>query len=142
MPVKGVVKTYKLTYEDVDVMHAVFDKNTASNHWSINAKLLKEYMEHFGPKAEQLDISGESERATFMSYTEKLLDGIGRFSKNNVVSSAANKSVEVLKQPLHTAVSMNTLEFEEFTVDEGLHITVNLKDFKVLHFAFIHLKQS
>ena len=63
-------------------MHAVFDKTTASNNWTINAKLLKEYMEHFGPKAEQLDISREGERATLMSYTEKLLDGIGRFSRN------------------------------------------------------------
>lgn len=83
MLIQGVIKTYKLMYEDVDIIHAVFDKTTASNHWSINAKLLKEYMEHFGPKAEQLDISGEGERATLMSYTEKLLDGIGRFSKQS-----------------------------------------------------------
>ncbi|KAF8451286.1 Rad9-domain-containing protein [Terfezia claveryi] len=115
----GVVKTYKLTYEDVDIMHAVFDKNAVANRWVMNAKLLKEHMEHFGPKAEQLDISGENGRATFTSYTEKLMDGI-----------------EILKQPLHTAVSMDTAEFEEFTVEEGLHITINLKDFKaIIHHA-------
>ncbi|KAF8469708.1 Rad9-domain-containing protein [Kalaharituber pfeilii] len=111
----GVVKTYKLTYEDVDVVHAIFDKNVAENHWAINAKLLKEYVEHFGPKAEQLNISGEDGRATLTSYTEKLMDGI-----------------EILKQPLHTAVSMDTVDFEEFTVEEGLHITINLKDFKAI----------
>jgi len=71
------VKTYKLTYEDVDVMHAVFDKNAVANRWVMNAKLLKENMEHFGPKAEQLDISGDGGLATFTSYTEKLMDGIG-----------------------------------------------------------------
>lgn len=27
---------------------------------------------------------------------------------------------------------MDTVEFEDFNVEEGLHITVNLKDFKVL----------
>lgn len=75
--VKGVVKTYKLVYEDVDVMHAVFDKNATDNRWTMSSKLLKEYIEHFGPKAEQLDISGDGRRATMTSYTEKLMDGIG-----------------------------------------------------------------
>jgi len=28
---------------------------------------------------------------------------------------------------------MDTVEFEEFTVEEGLHITINLKDFKVYY---------
>lgn len=74
---KGVVKTYKLVYEDVDVMHAVFDKNATDNRWTMSSKLLKEYIEHFGPKAEQLDISGDGRRATMTSYTEKLMDGIG-----------------------------------------------------------------
>ena len=75
------MKTYKLTYEDVDVMHAVFDKNAVANRWVMNAKLLKEYMEHFGPRADQLDISGDNGRATFTSYTEKLMDGIGILPK-------------------------------------------------------------
>ena len=60
-------------------MRAVFDKNTAGNRWVMSAKLLKEYMEHFGPKAEQLDIFREDMRATMTSYTEKLMDGIGNF---------------------------------------------------------------
>ncbi|KAI5794345.1 DNA repair protein RAD9 [Peziza echinospora] len=115
----GVVKTYKLTYEDAEVLNAVFDKTTANNRWKINSKLLREYMEHFGPKAEQLDISGEGVQATLTSYTEKLMDG-----------------TEILKQPLHTAVTMDTAEYEEFSVEEGLHITINLKDFKaVIHHA-------
>lgn len=47
----------------------------------MNAKLLKEYMEHFGPKAEQLDISRKDTRATLTSYTEKLMDGIGKLDQ-------------------------------------------------------------
>ena len=39
--------------------------------------------------------------------------------------------LEILKQPLHTAVTMETVEFEEFSVEEALHITISLKDFKV-----------
>ena len=60
---------------------------------------------------------------------------------NKVTSYAANKKVEILKQPLHTAVSMNTLEFEEFAVDEGLHITINLKDFKVPHLLSLTIQR-
>lgn len=75
----GVLKTYKLTYEEVDVMHAIFDKDLARNRWCIKSRLLREYMEHFGAKAEQLDISSESGRAAFTSFTEKLVDGKGLF---------------------------------------------------------------
>lgn len=73
------MKTYKLNYEDADIMNAIFNKASAPNHWRMNARLLKEHMEHFGPKAEQLDIFGEDGRATFTSFTEKLMDGIGRY---------------------------------------------------------------
>ena len=72
-----VLKTYRLTYEEVDVMHAVFDKDTARNMWVVKGRLLREFMEHFGPKAEQLDISSENGRAAFTSFTEKLVDGKG-----------------------------------------------------------------
>ena len=72
-----VLKTYRLTYEEVDVMRAVFDRDAARNMWVVKGRLLKEFMEHFGPKAEQLDISSENGRAAFTSFTEKLVDGKG-----------------------------------------------------------------
>ena len=77
MGLPGVLKTYKLTYESTEVMHAVFDSTTAPNRWSISSRLLKDFVEHFGPKTEQLDIYSENGRATFTSYTEKIMDGKG-----------------------------------------------------------------
>ena len=77
MPLTGVIKTYRLTYESIDVMHALFDKRSASNVWKISAKMLREFSEHFGPKTEQLDVYSENGRATFTCYTEKILDGKG-----------------------------------------------------------------
>ena len=74
----GVVKTYKLTYESVEVMHALFDKSTATNHWTLSSTTLKEFIEHFGPKTEQLDMFVDGSRASFTSYTEKIMDGKGR----------------------------------------------------------------
>jgi cell cycle checkpoint control protein RAD9A len=39
---------------------------------------------------------------------------------------------EVLKQPLHTSIAIDTLEFSDFTVEERLHIVVSVKDFKAI----------
>jgi cell cycle checkpoint control protein RAD9A len=109
-----VVKTYKLTYEDVEILHAVFNRDTATARWRLGSSLLKEYMEHFSAKAEKLAISSAASegRATFTSFTEKLVDG-----------------KDTLKQPLHTNVSLDIGNFEEFSVDDGVRVGVSLKDF-------------
>ena len=75
--VSGVVKTYRLTYEDAEGIYVQFDREGASNHWQIESGMLKEYIEHFGPKADQLDICVEEDRAIFTSFTEKLMNGDG-----------------------------------------------------------------
>jgi cell cycle checkpoint control protein RAD9A len=118
---QGVIKTYKLTYEAVDVMHALFDRNVAKNRWSMHSSAVKEYVEYFGTKTEMLDIfagDGEDGRVVFKSYTEKISNG-----------------KEILKHPLVTAVAVNTSDFEEFNVQPGMHIIISVKDFKaiVLH---------
>lgn len=113
---QGVIKTYKLTYEAVEVMHALFDRNVAKNRWSMHASAMKEYTEYFGTKTEMLDIfAGEDGRAVFKSYTEKISNG-----------------KEILKHPLVTAVAVNTSDFEEFNVQPGLHIIISVKDFKAI----------
>jgi cell cycle checkpoint control protein RAD9A len=67
------VKTYKLTYEAVDIMHALFDKQSAVNQWTINSSFLREHLDFFSPKVEQLDICYEKDRITFLSYTNKVV---------------------------------------------------------------------
>jgi cell cycle checkpoint control protein RAD9A len=112
----GVIKTYKLTYEAVDVMHALFDRNTARNRWSMHSSAMREYIEYFGTKTEMLDIfSGEDGHAVFKSYTDKVLNG-----------------AEILKHPLQTAVAVNTTDFDEFDVEQGLHIVISVKDFRAI----------
>jgi cell cycle checkpoint control protein RAD9A len=113
---QGVIKTYKLTYEAVDVMHALFDRNVAKNRWSMHSGALKEYTEYFGTKTEMLDIfAGEDGRCVFKSYTEKITNG-----------------KEILKHPLVTAVAVNTSDFDDFDVHPGLHIIISVKDFKAI----------
>lgn len=113
---QGVIKTYRLTYEAVEVMHALFDRNAARNRWSMHSGAMKEYIEYFGTKTEMLDIfAGDDGRAVFKSYTEKISNG-----------------KEVLKNPLATAVAVNTSDFEDFDVQAGLHIVISVKDFKAI----------
>lgn len=45
---------------------------------------------------------------------------------------SADPFVEVLKQSLQTSVAVDTLEFEEFSVPDQLHIVINVKDFKAI----------
>jgi cell cycle checkpoint control protein RAD9A len=112
----GVIKTYRLTYESVDVMHALFDRNMAKNRWSIHSSTIRDYIVYFDPKTELLDIfSGEDGRMVMKSYTEKISAG-----------------KEVLKNPLVTAVAIDTSDFEQFEVDTGLHIIISVKDFKAV----------
>lgn len=63
-------------------MAPVFDKGQAPNRWTVQARLMKEYMEHFGPKAEGLDITSNNGRAVFTSFTEKVTDGKGNVPTN------------------------------------------------------------
>ena len=75
--VAGVTKTYRLTYESVPVMHALFERSSAQNQWRSRSRLLRDIIEYFGSKTEQLDIYHEGMRVTFTSYTEKIMDGKG-----------------------------------------------------------------
>lgn len=111
----GVTKTYRLNYESVEVSHALFDRTTAPNTWRISSRLLREYVEFFSPKTEQLDILAKDGKAIFTSFTEKVMDG-----------------KELLKQPLETAISIHTEDFEDFQAEEDIHITINVKDFKAI----------
>lgn len=65
---------YELTYEATEVVHALFDSTSAVNHWATNALFLKDFSEHFSPKAEQLDIYLEDGKVTFLSFTDKIVN--------------------------------------------------------------------
>ncbi|KAL8631235.1 hypothetical protein Q9189_003080 [Teloschistes chrysophthalmus] len=110
--------TYKLTYESVKVEHALFNHNAANNKWRISANVLRSFLEYFGANTEQLAISAEDGRVAFTSYTEKIMNG-----------------KEILKHPLETSIAIDTLDFEEFSVEEKMLVAISVKDFRaiVLH---------
>ncbi|KAJ6002387.1 hypothetical protein N7451_004934 [Penicillium sp. IBT 35674x] len=113
----GVIKSYKLTYEPAAIQHAIFDPSSTTSKWSADPRYLKQIVDHFSASAEQLDLYGDDEHAVFTSFTKKLTDGD-----------------ELLKNPIHTSVAATKADFEEFSVEDNMHITINLKDFKAVVF--------
>ncbi|KAL4917314.1 Rad9-domain-containing protein [Aspergillus aurantiobrunneus] len=111
----GVIKTYKLTYETTAFQHAVFDPSQATNEWSIEPVFLKEITTHFSPSAEQLDIYSENTKVIFTSFTTKITNG-----------------KDTLRQPVHTSVAIDKKDFEHYLADDGVHVAIDLKDFKAV----------
>ncbi|KAF3146647.1 hypothetical protein TWF703_003917 [Orbilia oligospora] len=111
---QGIMKTFRLQYEEADIIHASFLKEWAVNKWAIRAGELKKWMEHFGPKTEHLEIAADDEeRVNFTSYTLKIIDG-----------------AHILKTPLQTSIELDLIEFNEFQVATDTSIAVSVKDFK------------
>jgi len=110
-----MTKTYRLTYEAAEVMHALFDKTAAAQGWRISSRVMREYVEYFGPKTEQLDLCASDGKVIFTSFTEKIQDG-----------------KQVLKQPLETVITLHTEDFDDFHMQENVHITIRVKDFKAI----------
>ena len=72
-----MTKTYRLTYESTEVMHALFDRTAATQGWKIGSRVLREYIEFFGANTEQLDLLAQEGKAIFTSFTEKIMNGKG-----------------------------------------------------------------
>jgi cell cycle checkpoint control protein RAD9A len=74
---QGVVKTYRLFYEANEIMHAAFDQLGSTNYWTASSRTLRDVVEYFPPKTDQLDWYFENGKVTFTSYTEKIQAGKG-----------------------------------------------------------------
>lgn len=113
-------------------MHAVFKPELVKSRWAISSRTLRDFIDHFAPKTEQLDIYSEDGRANFMSYTEKVISGNGKLLSASAVHIVLSINIDVLKQPLHTKIAIDTQEFSEYSVEEKLHIVISVKDFKAI----------
>ncbi|KXJ88801.1 Rad9-domain-containing protein [Microdochium bolleyi] len=120
----GITTKYRLPFEVTPPVHAKFDKDEATNSWSISSRSLRQLMDHFGPGIEYLDIHPDADQVVnFTCFTEKVSHGD-----------------EVLKKPLHTSIAVDRDEFNDFDVNEdGLHIVISVKDFRaIIQHAGLH----
>jgi cell cycle checkpoint control protein RAD9A len=128
-----MTKTYRLTFEIAEIMHALFDKLSAPQGWRISSRILREYIEYFGPKTEQLDMLAQDGKAIFTSFTEKIQDGKGTtHTVSRIKFLCLTYFAEVLKQPLETAIAIHTNDFDDFHVQEKVHIVISVKDFRAI----------
>lgn len=111
----GVRKTYKLQYETTQTMHAVADRTVCHNQFSIPARALKDVMDHFAPRAEELTLAVNDGNLLLTSFTEGVMH-----------------DREVLKQPIHTSITIDHKEFDVMDVDEDVQLTFGLREFKAL----------
>ncbi|KAK6207262.1 hypothetical protein LQW54_007346 [Pestalotiopsis sp. IQ-011] len=111
---------YRLPFEVTPPVHAIFNMEEASNHWSMSSRTLRQLMDHFGPGIEYLDIHADDDQTVnFTCYTEKVSHGdVGK---------------EVLKKPLHTSIAVERDEFNDFEISEdSVHVVISVKDFRAI----------
>lgn len=63
-------------------MHALFDRTAATQGWRISSRTMREYIEYFGPRTEQLDLVAQDGKMVFVSFTEKISDGKGALTED------------------------------------------------------------
>ncbi|ORY81538.1 Rad9-domain-containing protein [Protomyces lactucae-debilis] len=112
----GVRKTFKLQYEPVRSEHATCDRHTLFNRLKIPSVSLKEVVDHFAPRAEEVTLGLVDGNLQITSFTE------GVVAKSNVQ--------QILKQPVSTTVMMDAAELDEADADEDVRITFGLREFK------------
>lgn len=96
---QGVVKTYRLLYESGEILHAAFDQLGSTNHWTASSRTLRDVVEYFGPKTDQLDWYFESGKVTFTSYTEKIQSGRGVWYYANLVWRRTRQLTQIFRNP-------------------------------------------
>ncbi|KAH6693840.1 Rad9-domain-containing protein [Plectosphaerella plurivora] len=111
----GMSSTHRMPFEVAVPVHAKFNRDEATNHWTMPSRTLRQLMDHFGPGVELLDISSNGEHVKFTCFTEKTLN-----------------NDEVLKKPLHTSIAVEVDEFEDIEIEDNLHIIMNVRDFRAI----------
>ena len=96
-------------------MRAMTDKSTSLNRLTIPAQAFKEVMDHFAPRAEELSLAVHEGQLKLTSFTEGIVT-----------------EKEILKQPVHTSITIDNQEFLSMEVDEEALITFFLREFKAV----------
>jgi hypothetical protein len=82
----GVVKTHQLTYSPSGTLYAKFDRDACTQHFLIQSKTAKDYLDHFQSRIEEVDIytAEEETKLIWNGYTEGF---VGDDARNFIVFS-------------------------------------------------------
>lgn len=66
----GVVKTHQLAYSPTQTLYAICDKSRCTQHFEIQSKIAKEYLDHFQSRIEEVDIYVDGDKLILNGFTE------------------------------------------------------------------------
>lgn len=75
-----MVKTHQLTYSPAPSFYAVFNRDECTQHFVIQSRVAKEYLDHFQSRIEEINIYADEERLIFNGYTEGFVGDDNRIS--------------------------------------------------------------
>ncbi|PRP79100.1 cell cycle checkpoint control protein RAD9B-like [Planoprotostelium fungivorum] len=108
----GVKKLYKLTYEEIQPVSAVYDKDSCPNRLVCVPRKLLEAVSNFHSSVEEITLSTGKTHLRFRSHSE---------------DTTAGRATQLLR----TETTLDAADFDEYQVGET-DITFCLKEFKAL----------
>lgn len=122
----GAIKTYRLSYESARAYRVLHSIDDYPNSFTIKAHILHQYVEHTSGRAEAFSMKFAPDEVILTSFTEIV----------------RKSSFEVLKQPLQTAIHVNSLDFDELLTNEDDEVVFSLKEFRVSYMVYKNLTKG
>lgn len=114
----GITMTHSLNYEECDIMHAIYQKNTL-NRWVATPKLIREWLNYFYHRLEEISMICSDGVIKFKSY----------------IDDTTTKE-DLTDRPLQTEIIIDPSDFDVFSVICDVELTFNFRELKaILYFC-------
>lgn len=107
----GIKKTYNLSFQECEALHALFNKNTSIVHLTCSHKLLSDCTQHFNPSVAEVCLRVVPEHALLTNFVEDDAD---------------------MGKVLLTELKIANSEFERFDVALEREVTFCLKELRAI----------
>eukprot|EP01117_Protostelium_nocturnum_P007818 TRINITY_DN2799_c0_g1_i1.p1 TRINITY_DN2799_c0_g1~~TRINITY_DN2799_c0_g1_i1.p1 ORF type:complete len:328 (-),score=115.08 TRINITY_DN2799_c0_g1_i1:46-1029(-) len=110
----GIKKLYKLTYDEMEPIKAVYEKENAINKMIFSPKKLLECVSNFYNKVEHITFMASKEGILLKSFVED--------------TSSTSSTGKILRTEMHVDVG----DFDEYEIGQEASITFDIKQFKAI----------
>ncbi|OMJ11329.1 DNA repair protein rad9, partial [Smittium culicis] len=153
----GVVKTYKMIFEQTDTLHAVYDKSACSNRFVIDPKLLKDTINHFPRQLDEISFLTTEKNVLIRSWASGALISDSNIAYGDNQANTANRGIFGANgslagdsnRTMQTELIMESEEFDLFVIETNqksqdpslndflfTELTFGLREFKsILQYA-------
>ncbi|OMJ08985.1 Cell cycle checkpoint control protein RAD9B, partial [Smittium culicis] len=121
----GVVKTYKMIFEQTDTLHAVYDKSACSNRFVIDPKLLKDTINHFPRQLDEISFLTTEKNVLIRSWASGALISDSNMTYRDNQANTANRGIFGANgslagdsnRTMQTELIMESEEFDLFVIE-------------------------